>query len=34
MSATRYPSILTVVALSCCKGDQTRKMCQKMHGWH
>jgi len=31
MPATRYPSVLIVVALSCCTGDQTRKMCHKMH---
>jgi len=26
MPATRYPSILIVVALSCCKVEQTRNM--------
>jgi len=34
MPTTPYPSILIVVALSCCQVEQTRNVCQKIHDWY
>jgi len=34
ISELLYPPVFRIVALSCCTGDRTRNMCQKMRDWY